>query len=65
MMYLAVFCHDELSPFAQHEECLSVSKLFGVPQIAIICGRGIQKPTFRGRARNPGMSENPGTAIST
>jgi hypothetical protein len=46
MMYLALFCHDELSPFAQLEECLSVSKLFGVPQIAMIRRTGFNNQRF-------------------
>jgi hypothetical protein len=34
-MNLVVFCHDENSPFAQPEDCLSVAKLPGWPQIEV------------------------------
>jgi hypothetical protein len=48
MVYLAFLCHDELSPSAQLEECLSVSKLFGVPQIATRFQGWIPEPAVRG-----------------
>jgi hypothetical protein len=56
MVYLAFFCHDDLSPLAQLEECLSVSKLFGVPQI-VFSFAGLDSRTLLGPVRRRDKTE--------
>src|SRR5450631_1102327 len=47
------FCHDENSPFAQPRECLSVSKLFGVPQIQEWCLNLVRGAARTSRGHEP------------
>jgi hypothetical protein len=47
MMNLVVFCHDENSPFAQPEDCLSVAKIAASPQ-----SKSTAQPAFRIGARS-------------